>query len=147
MCWLILIKHAVENPNSTSIQPQENGNMSSIICWGALVAIYVYIVGWVKIKCDASALTKSWLRLGFVHILCLCQRRSGLLMRILDFFSPIAKCVELGFWNPMKKWLKLSFSGSDTNVFKDCSKHFGLNFPSALALKTHNYLPQQAGDA
>lgn len=63
MCWVVLIKPAVENLNSTPTQPQANGNsfptMSSIIYWVTLLTIYVPVVAWVRRKHNASVLAKE----------------------------------------------------------------------------------------
>lgn len=54
MCWLVLIRHAVESPNSTPMQPQGNDNSisttSSIICWRPSLIISGPVVGenWVR---------------------------------------------------------------------------------------------------
>lgn len=91
--------------------------------------------GW-KLRVMLVRSLKKRSRLVFIHTLCLCQRPSGLLMTVMDFFLPLlSQRAELRFWNAMKSWLKLSSSEYDTDVLKYCSKHFGLNFPSALPLK------------
>lgn len=78
MCWLIVIKHAVENPKPTPVQPQGNGisTMTSRICWWPSLTICMPVVGenWVWCLC-----VKMLPGLVLVHSLCLCQRYSALL--------------------------------------------------------------------